>query len=229
MSIISALTEKPWEQNSAPQKQHADRERVRVSGLRVLLTVVSVLFFLFIVAFLMRSQYPDWQPLAEQASHPLYDKTQLWLNTIYLVLASIGMQIARISSRGTKQRLTQSALIIAGVFSSAFVVGQLIFWQQLNSLGFTVDANPALSFFYLFTGLHALHVGIGLITWLVALRITLFGYATSQQNKIKHYINLCAMYWHFLFGLWALLFALLVSKPETYNAIVEFCGLGGGV
>ncbi|GAB5381875.1 MAG: hypothetical protein Alis3KO_23730 [Aliiglaciecola sp.] len=229
MNILTALSEKPWEENPNPQMQKAVRERVRISGLRVLLTVVSVLFFLFIVAFLMRSQYPDWQPLAEQASHPLYDKTQLWLNSIYLILASVGMQIARMSSRGTKRQLTKGALIVAGVFSSAFVAGQLLFWQQLTAQGFTVDANPALSFFYLFTGLHALHVAIGLITWLVALRITLFSDPTAHAEKINHYIELCAMYWHFLLGLWVLLFALLISKPETYNAIVEFCGLGGGV
>ena len=57
--------------------------------------------------------------------------------------------------------------------------------------------------------------------WLVALQASLRG-----NVKAKHYIELCAIYWHFLLALWFGLFALLVSKPETYNAIVEFCGLG---
>lgn len=229
MSFLTSLAEKPWEHNPHPENQKAEREHVRISGLRVLLTVVSVLFFLFIVAFLMRSQYPDWQPLAEQASHPLYDKSQLWLNSIYLVLASISIQISRVCSRGNKLRLTQGSLILAGVFSSAFIGGQLIFWQQLNTQGFSVDANPALSFFYLFTGLHAFHVGVGILTWLLALRAALLRRDGSHATKVKHYIELCAMYWHFLLGLWVLLFALLISKPETYNAIVEFCGLGAGL
>jgi cytochrome c oxidase subunit 3 len=187
----------------------------------LLLTVVAVLFFLFIVAFFMRSPYPDWQPLAEEANHPLFDKRILWLNTVYLVLASVCLQWARVNSRKQSLLVLKVGLILAGLFSGAFVTGQLMFWQQLYQQGFMVDSNPALSFFYIFTGLHATHVGIGLLAWLAALAAMLRGSA-----KLTQYVELCAIYWHFLLGLWCVLFTLLVSKPETYNAIVAFCGLG---
>lgn len=221
MSFLSALTEKPWEQGISPQIQNTGAEHTRRAGLRLLLVVVSVLFFLFIVAFLMRSQYPDWQPLAEQANQPLFDKGQLWLNTFYLILASLFLQSSRVSSRLQKIMISQVTLVLAGVFSCAFVAGQLLFWQHLYQQGFVVNSNAALSFFYLFTGLHAAHIGIGLFVWLLALQAILRG-----RVKAKHYIELCAIYWHFLLALWLVLFALLVSKPETYNSIVEFCGLG---
>jgi len=38
-------------------------------------------------------------------------------------------------------------------------------------------------------------------------------------------VELCAIYWHYLLGLWLVLFALLTSTPETYQAIAAFCGL----
>jgi cytochrome c oxidase subunit 3 len=221
MSLLSTLTEKPWEHDVSHQIQNTGAEYTRKAGLRVLLVVVSVLFFLFIVAFLMRSQYPDWQPLAEQANQPLADTGQLWINTVYLILASIFLQTSRVFSRRQKINITRASLVSAGVFSFAFVAGQLLFWQQLYQQGFVVNFNAALSFFYLFTGLHAAHIGIGLVAWLVALNAALRG-----REKAKFYIELCAIYWHFLLALWFVLFALLVSKPETYNAIVEFCGLG---
>lgn len=221
MSFLSALTEKPWEQGVSPQNQNSGAEHTRKAGLRLLLAVVSVLFFLFIVAFLMRSQYPDWQPLAEQANQPLFDKGQLWINTTYLILASFFLQTSRMFSRLQKSIITKLTLVSAGVFSCAFVAGQLLFWEQLYQQGFVVNLNAALSFFYLFTGLHAAHIGIGLVVWLVALNAAMRG-----RKKAKYYIELCAIYWHFLLALWFVLFALLVSKPETYNAIVEFCGLG---
>jgi cytochrome c oxidase subunit 3 len=221
MSFLTPLMEKPWEQVGAPQKQGLGREQTRKAGLRLLLTVVSVLFFLFIVAFLIRSQYPDWQPLAETSSNPLFNKSILWLNSLYLLAASICLQVARTNARRHNRLFLRFGLVLAGLFSAAFVTGQLMFWQQLYQQGFVVNANPALSFFYIFTGLHAVHVGIGLLAWLGALAAML-----RNSPKLSQYVDLCAIYWHFLFGLWLVLFALLVSKPETYNAIVEFCGLG---
>ncbi|MFT4937678.1 MAG: cytochrome c oxidase subunit 3 [Paraglaciecola sp.] len=221
MSFLTPLMEKPWEQGPAPQSQQLGREHTRRAGLRLLLTVVSVLFFLFIVAFLMRSQYPDWQPLAEEPSNPLFNKNILWLNSFYLVAASVCLQWARVSGRHNKDMMLRIGLVLGGLFSGAFVTGQLMFWQQLYQQGFVVNANPALSFFYIFTGLHAVHVGIGLLAWIGAL-----GAALRNSPKLRQYVDLCAIYWHFLLGLWVVLFALLVSKPETYNAIVAFCGLG---
>ncbi|TDF39756.1 cytochrome c oxidase subunit III [Alteromonadaceae bacterium M269] len=223
MSILSSITEKPWEQGVIPKVQHKGKVNTRRAGLKVLLVVISALFFLFIVAFLMRSQYPDWQPLAEQPSQPLYDKSQLWLNTIYLIMASLFLQLAKTK----RQHFPQIGLMLGGLFSCAFVVGQLIFWQHLYQQGFAVDVNPALSFFYLLTGLHATHVIIGLLVWLYAVSAVISRNTKRSQAIMNQCISLCAMYWHFLLGLWVLLFALLVSKPETYDAIVEFCGLGG--
>lgn len=223
MSIITTLTDKPWEQGGklAETSTTQDQEKVRRSGLRVLLVVIGVLFFLFFVAFLMRSQYPDWQPLAELPSHPLYDKTVLWLNSAYLILASVFMQWSRRSAKKDQHKAASIGLLLGGLFSVAFVTGQIMFWQSLYQQGFAVDVNPAISFFYLFTGLHAAHVGVGILAWFAATVATL-----KHSRRYREYINLCAIYWHFLLGLWVLLFALLVSKPETYKAIAEFCGLG---
>lgn len=221
MSFLSALTDKPWENGSlAADGLDEDTVKTRRVGLRVLLAVVCMLFFLFFVAFLMRSQYPDWQPLAEEPNQPLFNKSVLWLNTVYLILASIFLQWSRKVSKGNNDKVMQFTLLFGGVFSTAFVTGQLMFWQSLYQQGFYVSDNPAISFFYLFTGLHAAHVIIGLIAWCAALVV-----AFRQHPRTQHYIELCAIYWHFLLGLWAALFLLLVSKPETYDAIAAFCGL----
>lgn len=226
MSLIAILREKPWEAVHNPQSQHANRKYIQQAGLRVILVVISVLFFLFIVAFLMRSQYPDWQPLAEQVNHPLFDRDQLWLNTLYLVLASVGIQLAKLYSKSSHSISFKIALFLSGVFSSAFIVGQMTFWSSLQTQGFMVNTNPALSFFYLLTGLHMAHVGVGIATWLLAVLFMTKKASANNRVKLQRYVALCATYWHYLLGLWAVLFVLLVSKPETYNAIVEFCGLG---
>lgn len=44
-------------------------------------------------------------------------------------------------------------------------------------------------------------------------------------SQLQPSVELCAIYWHYLLGLWIVLFALLTSTPETYQAIAAFCGL----
>lgn len=234
MSLFSELTNKPWQTEPAlPDAPHTDNQPdialVQRSALRVLLTVISVLFFLFLVAFLMRSQYPDWQPLAEEPGHPLFDQGQLWLNSAYLIFASVFIQLCLTYQN---KRQSQSAtsppngntpvilLLLAGVFATAFVVGQGLFWLDLIARGHVVSDNPAISFFYLFTGLHAAHVFVGLLVWAFAMHAV----ATGSPRGTSR-VSLCTTYWHFLLLLWGGLFALLVSKPETYDAIAAFCGL----
>jgi cytochrome c oxidase subunit 3 len=221
MSLYSALTDKPWEANSDYLNMPLeDKDKTRRVGLRVLLAVVSMLFFLFLIAFLMRSQYPDWQPLAENPSNPLFHKSTLWGNSAYLVFASVLIQWARMITKTANSGLLKVLVSVGGLFCAAFVAGQFLLWSSLYEQGHVVSANPALSFFYLFTGLHAAHVLIGLIGWLVTLTLVF-----SHRPKAHLFIELCAIYWHFLLVLWIGLFALLTSKPETYDAIAAFCGL----
>ncbi|WP_088330355.1 cytochrome c oxidase subunit 3 [Lacimicrobium sp. SS2-24] len=217
MSLFHSLTEKPWLQGNVVLPEQKSPERVRRSALKVLLSVISVLFLLFFVAFLMRSQYPDWRPLAEEPGQPLYYQGQLWLNTLYLVLSSFCFHWASVAVKRNSLKASQVGILVGGLFAAAFIGGQLIFWQQLQEQGFFVNHSPALSFFYLFTGLHIAHLVGGIIAWTMAL----FSLRTDQSR-----VALCATYWHYLLVLWGVLFALLVSKPETYDAIAAFCGLG---
>ncbi len=60
--------------------------------------------------------------------------------------------------------------------------------------------NPHSAFFYLFTGLHAVH----LIGGLIALFVVVFG-----RKKRRELVDVAAYYWHFLTVLWLVLFEVL--------------------
>ncbi len=225
MNLFAQLTEKPWHMNAhAASLPAMDRLRTYRTGLKVLLMVISTMFLLFFVAFLMRAQYADWRPLAEAPGQPLYRPFGLWLNSLWLVLASLSIWWAK--RAGCKQRysLTLWTLLGGGLFAAAFVMGQWSFWQQLLAQGHLVNDQPALSFFYLFTGLHGLHVLAGLVGWLVTLRLV-FKAGPQSSELVAQAVAMCGLYWHFLLGLWAALFGLLMMKPSTYEAIAAFCGL----
>jgi len=53
-----------------------------------------------------------------------------------------------------------------------FLVGQLVVWRELFAQGVFMASNPASSFFYIFTGAHALHV-LGGVAALLFVAITI--------------------------------------------------------
>jgi len=208
----------------------SSQQMQRRTGIRILLVVISSLFFLFFVAYMIRAQLSDWEHLSAPWK-PLEQPHLLRINTLWLLLASIFIQYARVQSRrldrGEQEHqknygAVSFSLLGAGVFAMLFLAGQLLLWRQLTGLGYGVAGNPANSFFFVLTGLHGLHLLAGLALWLRAvLRIA----QGTPMAAAATTIDLCAIYWHYLLVLWLLLYALLTSSPESYAAFARMCGL----
>lgn len=160
------------------------------TGLWVFIGVASALFGLFVAAYLMRMGTPDWSSLALPP--------QLLLSTALLVAGSIALQ--------------RGALLAGGLCAFAFVAAQLWAWAALLDARVSPYANPAASFFFLLTAVHALHVLGGLAGWTLAWR-----------RPTPDRIRLCARYWHFLLAAWLLVYATLAGV--TPRVIAYICGV----
>ncbi|MNQ57663.1 Cytochrome c oxidase subunit 3 [compost metagenome] len=182
---------------------------------------MTSLFLLFLLAFIVRSQVSDWRPLTDPLA-PLAHPWLLWVNTLLLALGSLCLHWAKVAIGRSRQGAAAWAFLLGGAFAMAFLAGQLWVWQQFAAWGYFVSGNPANSFFYLLTGLHGLHLAGGLVAWGgVVMRLL----RHAPLARLRSGMELCAIYWHYLLGLWLVLFALLTSTPETYQAIAAFCGL----
>lgn len=197
------ITSKPWLEQGAIEDVHSERIGsipTAKLGLWVFLAVVTSVFALLVSAYSIRMEYSDWQPLP--------DPTFLWLNTGILIISSITFQRARAAARNDSIYGVKSGLILAGLFTFAFLIGQLWVWQQLNESGYFVASNPANSFFYLLTALHGLHLLGGLWVWgKTASRV----WAGTDVSEVRLSVDLCTVYWHFLLLVWLALFGLLLS------------------
>ena len=99
--------------------------------------------------------------------------------------------------------------MIIGFLSFTFLLGQIFVWNQLINLGYFMATNPANAYFYLFTTLNGLHLMGGLIYWNMTLKKVL----TPDEvivEKTQQAVELCAIYWHFLFIVWLVLFGLML-------------------
>ena len=219
MALLGTLREKPWLVGQ-PNAELSARIPKRIA-LRFFLGVVTVLFSLFIVTFLARSQFPDFEALAAQPWQPFHNTSQLWWNTSLLLVASICIQLALIFSRKSKSQLAIALVGAAAIFTFGFLLAQWTVWQQLQALGYYVASNPANSYFYLFTALHGVHL-LGGLAVMVALIIQAI--SGVDRDKFVASIGLSATYGHFLFLVWLVLFALLTSTPETYKTLAALCG-----
>ncbi len=202
MSFLSKITAKPWEHAGEVEDLHDALENgyaASRTGLMLFLAVISSMFLLFIITYYTRSKFPDWEMLT--------DPGILWINTAVLVLASLAVQMASNAARQNKTSMIRNSLIVGGVLTLAFIAGQLVAWDQMVTAGYYAQDNPANAFFYLFTGLHALHL-LGGLWFLGALGFRMN--QTGKGEKVLQSVRLCATYWHYLLIVWLVLFTLLL-------------------
>ena len=170
------------------------------TGLLVFLAVVTSLFSLFTSAYFMRMAVGDWRPLDEPAL--------LWFSTLLLILSSVSIHWCARAAANSELTVVRNTLIATGVFTISFIFFQLMAWQQLVNDGYYLQSNPSYAFFYLFTGLHGLHLFGGLIVWL---KTTIRLYSGTDLQQIRLSAELCRTYWHFLLVVWIAIFCLLLS------------------
>ncbi|HWG59687.1 MAG TPA: cytochrome c oxidase subunit 3 family protein [Candidatus Acidoferrales bacterium] len=153
-------------------------------------------------------------------------------NTAILICSSLTMAMAiRSAQVGKKKATTIIYLLVTMLFGAAFLFIKLYFeWRQDWIDGFVpglhwvfTSAHPStvepgvqmfMCFYFFMTGLHALHmvVGLGLLTVLVIMAAR--GRFTSQYWAP---LEISGLYWHFVDIVWIFLFPLLYLIGGRYH------------
>ena len=204
-SIFQILAQKPWDPSQAKIDDMHEGGTINLSkgklGLRFIMFVSTIFFCLFIVTYSDRMVYPDWQRMPEP--------WLLWINTAVLFFSSMVFVNAQIASKNNQFQLVKNRLLLIGFLAFAFLIGQLLVWQQLIANGFYVSTNPSNAYFYVFTALHGLHLLGGLVYWYLTIKKVWIS-SDIVVAKVKHTVDLCAIYWHFLLAVWVVLFGLML-------------------
>jgi len=129
-----------------------------------------------------------------------------WITSIIIVISSFTIHIALTAARKDNFSMLKIFLVLTTILGFAFLAGQYQAWKQLVAMDVYFVGNPAGSFLYVLTGLHALHIISGII-FLVTVIASSFQLKVHSKNIIK--VEMCTTYWHFLGGLWLYLFLFL--------------------
>ena len=175
-------------------------ERVNTArlGLWLALAVMVMLFASFTSAYIVRSSGEDWVPLQVPS--------MIWLNTVLLLVSSVTVEIARRRFNQWKPIAFRKWMWATAILGSGFLVGQFMAWNQLAAQGIFVSSHPHSSFFYVLTGVHAVHIlgGLGALAYVLFLA-TRYRLTPGDSSSPE----LSATYWHFVDLVWIYLLVVL--------------------
>jgi cytochrome c oxidase subunit 3 len=129
----------------------------------------------------------------------------LWANTLILIASSFTLEAARRRLSDSNAAGFRRLWLLTTGLGILFVTGQFVAWRQLAAQGVFLASNQASSFFYIFTGAHAVHLlgGVGALLYVSFRKLDKTRISLSAVAEIASY------YWHFMDGLWVFLLALL--------------------
>jgi cytochrome c oxidase subunit III len=166
----------------------------------VIVAILAILVFFLALAsayIVRRGSSANWTPVRIP---PI-----LWLNTCVLLLSSATLEFARRKLAHGDLAGFRKLWLLTTVLGISFLAGQFIAWRQLEAQGVFLATNAASSFFYVFTGAHAVHLFGGVA---VLLYVSLRKFERARISRAAA-AEVSSYYWHFMDALWVFLLALI--------------------
>ncbi|MYB76671.1 MAG: cytochrome oxidase subunit III [Chloroflexi bacterium] len=142
------------------------------------------------------------------------------ISTFVLLMSSLAMVLAlagfeRAAGAGADEERKQRELkkgrfwlLMTAVLGTGFLGFQVFEFYEFVHHGLGLTTNLFGTTFYVLTGFHGTHVGVGVI-WLVSLLVL------SYFGKVKPLdVELGGLYWHFVDIVWIIIFTLIYLIPS---------------
>ena len=176
-------------------------EDLRMFGLITFLIADGMTFAGFFAAYLT---YKAVNPLPEGAIYEL-ELPIPTLNTILLLVSSATFHKAGKALISKKNSASQKWLLVTALLGITFLLCQLF---EYFNLPFGLTDNLFASTFYALTGFHGLHVTLGtLMILIISWQTRVNGGRISNKNMFP--LEAVELYWHFVDGIWVILFIIL--------------------
>lgn len=180
-----------------------DDGNLRVLGLLGFCASLAVLFLATIVLYLVyRASSPGWPPAGS-----VILPSGLWFSTLVLALSSVTLYLAERAVRRDDRAALSAGMVFTTILGLVFLALQWLAWNEIVAINaLPHDANLYIGLFFVLTGLHGLHVIGGVVPLVITTHRALSGRYSARSCRG---VRCCAIYWHFLGGVWVTLLALL--------------------
>jgi len=174
-----------------------------VLGMLMFLAFEAMFFAGLLGAFLVfRLASTNWPPPGE----PYLPIGVTWVNTGVLLWSAVTMRGGHRAIRDGSQPGLVRGLGLTAILGATFLAVQGSEWIRLVHHGLTLRSGTYGATFYTLIGCHGLHV-LGAVVWLA---VVLRQARRGRFSPARHVgVQLCAIYWMFVVGLWLVLFPLV--------------------
>jgi cytochrome c oxidase subunit 3 len=196
---VSDLVTSEEEQPPAVRLPSSSRSTAQF-GVIVFLASDVMLFAPFFAAyFLLRANNQPWP-----AEGVELDVARATLATLVLVASSFTLIASdRAGERPGGVRAMRNWLLLTIVLGTTFIVNQLL---EYASLDFGADSHPYGSAFYLLTGLHGLHVTVGIAAMAL---LYVRAVRAADQHDVATWAGGVSLFWHLVDVIWVLVFSTI--------------------
>ena len=129
-----------------------------------------------------------------------------------LLLSSLAMVLAVSAIQQGRMRAFRTWTLATAALGLLFLGGQYYEFTTFYHEGLTLSTSLFGSTFFVLTGFHGTHVGIGVIWLLSLVGLSLRG-GVSSANAEK--VEVVGLYWHFVDIVWIIIFTLVYLIPYS--------------
>jgi heme/copper-type cytochrome/quinol oxidase subunit 3 len=155
--------------------------------------------------------YPTDRIVNGEFFHGLLNIPLTSVSTFILLMSSVAMVLAVYGSQNNNLKMMKGWLLSTIVLGIVFLLFQVYEFRHFLHEGLGMSTNQFGASFYLMTGLHGVHVGIGVII-LISLLFGSFR-RNSLGSDTGFHIETAGLYWHFVDIVWIVIFTLVYLMP----------------
>ena len=133
------------------------------------------------------------------------------ISTFVLLMSSLSMVLAVYGAQHGRVGLMKGMLLVTIVLGLIFLGFQVYEFRHFGSIGLNLSTNQFGASFYLLTGFHGCHVGVGVL-YLASLLLGAFR-RDGIGKETPLYVDIGGLYWHFVDIVWIVLFTVVYLIP----------------
>lgn len=191
--------------------EHRDDDASRIGMWLFIFTELILFSGLFVVYSVFRFKYSESFHIAAKE----LDVTIGTINSIILLLSGMTVVIAYLANKKGDKRLVMIMLAATLILGTVFLINKYFEWNEKFSHGLFPGSGELIGLsygdvmffglYFFMTGLHALHMAIGLVFISVVIKKV-----SSDQIHSTRYALLenCSLYWHMVDLIWIFLFPI---------------------
>lgn len=142
----------------------------------------------------------------------LFDIPLTTLSTFILLMSSLSVALAVQAVQKGDQKGLRRWLLVTVAMGLIFLGFQVYEFSSFIDAGLTLSTNLFGTTFYVLTGIHGVHVALGVL-WLALLYFTSLRGDSNRANAVN--VEVAGLYWHFVDIVWIVVFAVVYLMADV--------------